>query len=64
MGELCTYRYINIMHSHLKLAGNVAVVPGASRHIGAATPKRLAVPGAAVVVNYASSKEGAERVAA
>ena len=52
------------MHSHLKLAGKVAVVPGAPSHIGAATTKRLAAHGAAVVVNYASSKEGAEPVVA
>ena len=52
------------MDSHLKLAGKGAVVPGASRHIGAAMAKRLAAPGAAVVVHHASSKGGAERVAA
>ena len=53
------------MDSHLKLAGKGAVVPGASRHLGAATTKRWAAHGAAVVVvHYASSREGAERVAA
>src|SRR6202162_4573875 len=44
-----------------KLTNKVAVVTGSSKGIGAGIAKGLAAEGAAVVVNYASSKEGAER---
>lgn len=47
-----------------KLKNKVAVVTGASKGIGAGIAKALAEEGAAVVVNYASSKEGADHVVA
>jgi 3-oxoacyl-[acyl-carrier protein] reductase len=47
-----------------RLTGKVAVVTGASKCIGAGIAKGLGAAGAAVVVNYASSREGADRVVA
>src|ERR1700733_12988577 len=47
-----------------KLAGKVAVVTGASKGIGASIAEHLGAEGASVVVNYSSSKSGADAVVA
>ncbi|HXE07973.1 MAG TPA: glucose 1-dehydrogenase [Acidobacteriaceae bacterium] len=47
-----------------KLNGKVAVVTGASKGIGAEIAKALGAEGASVIVNYASSRQGADKVVA
>ncbi|HWD18162.1 MAG TPA: SDR family NAD(P)-dependent oxidoreductase, partial [Verrucomicrobiae bacterium] len=50
------------MNSNKNLAGKTALVTGASKGIGASIARHLAAAGASVVVNYSSSKSGAEKV--
>jgi 3-oxoacyl-[acyl-carrier protein] reductase len=52
------------MGTEKKLSGKVAIVTGASKGIGAGIAKEMGAAGASVVVNYASSKKGAEDVVA
>jgi 3-oxoacyl-[acyl-carrier protein] reductase len=52
------------MESKGQLQGKVALITGASKGIGAGIAKRYAEEGASVIVNYSSSKEGADKVVA
>jgi 3-oxoacyl-[acyl-carrier protein] reductase len=62
VAKLSKYREFDGWNLMSRLSGKIAIVTGASKGIGAGIAKGLAAEGAAVVVNYASSKEGADHV--